>query len=94
MGGAVRAIEEGFQQSEIQDESYTYQRAVERGEQVIVGVNRFTMEEEPPEGLLRIDPAVEQEQKQRLADFKAGKLTDEAKAATEELAADLAKQFA
>ena len=47
MGGMVAAIEKGFPQREIQDSAYQYQKAVERGEQVIVGVNKYAMENEP-----------------------------------------------
>jgi methylmalonyl-CoA mutase N-terminal domain/subunit len=47
MGGMVAAIEKGFPQREIQDSAYQYQKAVERGDQVIVGVNKYAMEESP-----------------------------------------------
>jgi methylmalonyl-CoA mutase N-terminal domain/subunit len=57
MGGMVRAIERGFPQKEIGDASYAYQRAVENGEKVIVGVNEYVVDEEPPE-ILRIDESV------------------------------------
>jgi methylmalonyl-CoA mutase N-terminal domain/subunit len=57
MGGMVRAIERGFPQKEIADASYAYQRAVEKGEKIIVGVNEYVVEEEPPE-ILRIGESV------------------------------------
>jgi methylmalonyl-CoA mutase N-terminal domain/subunit len=60
------AIEGGFVQREIQNSAYAYQRAVESGEQVIVGVNAFTAEEEYPLEVLRVDPAVGRAQKERL----------------------------
>jgi methylmalonyl-CoA mutase N-terminal domain/subunit len=65
MGGMVRAIERGFPQKEIGDASYAYQRAVENGEKIIVGVNEYVVDEEPPE-ILRIDESVR--------DWQAGKL--------------------
>jgi methylmalonyl-CoA mutase N-terminal domain/subunit len=71
LGGAVEAISQGFQQKEIQDSAYAYQRAIETSDLVIVGVNKFTIEEPPPTGLLRIKEAVETAQKQSLADLKA-----------------------
>jgi methylmalonyl-CoA mutase N-terminal domain/subunit len=58
MGGMVAAIEKGFPQREIQDASYEYQKAVERKEKIIVGVNEFVMEEEPPIDILLIDESV------------------------------------
>jgi methylmalonyl-CoA mutase, N-terminal domain len=66
MGGMVAAIEQGFPQREIQDASYQYQRAIERKEKIIVGVNAYVMEEEPPIDILLIDERVAEEQKQRL----------------------------
>ena len=57
MGGMVRAIERGFPQKEIADASYAYQRAVENREKIIVGVNEYVVEEEPPE-ILRIGESV------------------------------------
>jgi methylmalonyl-CoA mutase, N-terminal domain len=65
MGGMVRAIERGFPQKEIADASYAYQRAVEKGEEVIVGVNEYLVEERPTE-ILRIDEGVR--------DWQTGKL--------------------
>ena len=67
LGGAVRAIELGFQQKEIQSSAYRYQMEIESQERIIVGINKFEMQQEAPQGLLRVDPKVEQEQKQRLA---------------------------
>jgi methylmalonyl-CoA mutase N-terminal domain/subunit len=66
MGGMLRAIETGYVQREIQEAAYRYQKAVEAQEQVVVGVNRFQLEEEPPVKVLRIDPALEQAQVERL----------------------------
>jgi methylmalonyl-CoA mutase, N-terminal domain len=66
MGGMLRAIEVGYVQREIQEAAYRYQKAVEAQEQVVVGVNRFQLEEEPPVNLLRIDPALEEAQVERV----------------------------
>jgi methylmalonyl-CoA mutase N-terminal domain/subunit len=66
MGGMLRAIETGYVQREIQDAAYAYQRAIETDEQIVVGVNRFQTEEETRVPLLRVDPAIEQAQVERL----------------------------
>ena len=67
MGGMVAAIEKGFPQREIQDSAYQYQKAVERGDQVIVGVNKYAMSEEPAEvPILVIDESVRDHQVERL----------------------------
>jgi methylmalonyl-CoA mutase, N-terminal domain len=66
MGGMLRAIETGYVQREIQEAAYRYQKAVEAQEQVVVGVNRFQLEEESPVNVLRIDPALEQAQVERV----------------------------
>ncbi len=66
LGGAVTAIESGFQQREIQQAAYAWQQAVEREEEIVVGVNRFQVAEDEPIDLLRIDPAVEAKQLERL----------------------------
>ncbi len=67
MGGMVAAIEKGFPQREIQDSAYQYQKAVERGDQVIVGVNKFEMEDEPAQvPILVIDDSVRNHQIERL----------------------------
>src|ERR687883_1388 len=66
LGGTLRAIETGYVQREIQDAAYRYQRAVETEEQTIVGLNRFQVEEEASVPTLRIDPAVERAQVERL----------------------------
>jgi methylmalonyl-CoA mutase N-terminal domain/subunit len=71
MGGALAAIENGFINGEIQDAAYDYLKAVESGEQVIVGVNQFTVPEESQPELLRVDPAIEAAQRAKLADLRA-----------------------
>jgi methylmalonyl-CoA mutase N-terminal domain/subunit len=71
MGGAMNAIEAGYVQDQIQQSAYEYQRAVETGDQVVVGVNRFTSEESTHMDLLHVDPAIEAAQRQRLAELRA-----------------------
>jgi methylmalonyl-CoA mutase N-terminal domain/subunit len=66
MGGMVAAIEKGFPQREIQDSAYQYQKAVERGDQVIVGVNKYAMEGEAQIPTLVIDESVREHQIERL----------------------------
>lgn len=67
LGGSVRAIELGYMQSEIEQAAYTYQLALEQEEAVVVGVNRFTQQHEPPAELLRVDPAIGRGQAAKLA---------------------------
>jgi methylmalonyl-CoA mutase N-terminal domain/subunit len=71
LGGMLRAIETGYVQAEIQKAAYEYQQAVERGDQVVVGVNRFVAEEERPIPILQIDPEVERAQVARLQALRA-----------------------
>ncbi len=73
MGGALAAIEVGYIQGEISDAAYAYQRAVESGEQVVVGVNRFASGDDESAGreILRVDPAVEAAQREKLARLRA-----------------------
>jgi methylmalonyl-CoA mutase, N-terminal domain len=71
LGGMLRAIEAGYVQGEIQKAAYDYQRAIERGEQIVVGVNEFVAEEEKPIPLLRMDPAIEREQIARVRAVRA-----------------------
>jgi methylmalonyl-CoA mutase N-terminal domain/subunit len=66
MGGVLRAIEAGYVQREIQESAYRYQRAVEKDEQTVVGLNRFQTEEEESVPLLRVDPSVERAQVERV----------------------------
>lgn len=73
MGGAVKAVEQGFIQREIAESAYRYQCAVERGDQVVVGVNRFTIEEPPVKGLMRVDAATAEHQIEKLRAMKAGR---------------------
>ncbi|HYL77010.1 MAG TPA: methylmalonyl-CoA mutase family protein [Bryobacteraceae bacterium] len=71
MGGTLAAIEKGFIQNEVHNAAYQYQQAVERGEAVVVGVNRFKQEEKEQSGMFRLDPALEQQQVDRLRHLRA-----------------------
>ncbi len=70
MGGAVAAVENGFIQREIQESAYRYQKAVEAGERVVVGINKFQTENETGMEVLRVDPAVREQQAARLAKLR------------------------
>jgi methylmalonyl-CoA mutase, N-terminal domain len=69
----VKAIEHGYIQQEIQDASYTYQMDIESGERVVVGMNKFQIKEAPPTGLLRVDPAVGEQQSKKLKQLRASR---------------------
>jgi methylmalonyl-CoA mutase N-terminal domain/subunit len=71
LGGALAAIERGYIQDEIQQVAYSFQQAVERGEQIVVGVNAFQVEEKVDLEQLKFDPAIEQAQRERLAALRA-----------------------
>ncbi len=77
MGGALRAIEQGFMQREIQDAAYRTMRAIEDHSQVVVGVNRFVTGEVPQADLLRVDLSVQASQVQRLAELRARRDNDQ-----------------
>ncbi|MGH3254191.1 MAG: acyl-CoA mutase large subunit family protein [Streptosporangiaceae bacterium] len=70
MGGAVAAIERGFQKSEIEGAAYHVAREIDEGERVVVGVNKFTAGSEEPYQPLRVDPSIEAEQVGRLAKLR------------------------
>jgi methylmalonyl-CoA mutase N-terminal domain/subunit len=70
-GGAVEAIEQGFQKGEIERSAYRIAREIDAGHRVVVGVNRFTVETDEPYQPLRVDPAIEKEQRDRLARLRA-----------------------
>jgi len=70
IGGAAKAIEEGLQQMEIPDSAYDYQLQIEAGERVVIGVNRFQIGEKSPQNLLRVNPAVEKTQRDKLQALK------------------------
>jgi len=79
MGGMVKAIELGYPQREIQESSYWYQKAVERKEKIIVGVNEFVMEEKERIPILYIDESVAEKQLQRLREVKKERNTSRVK---------------
>jgi methylmalonyl-CoA mutase N-terminal domain/subunit len=85
LGGMVAAIEKGFPQKEIHEAAYAYQRAVERKEAVIVGVNEFVTEEERPITLLVIDENVARVQRQKLEELRKRRDNLRVKAALEAL---------
>lgn len=85
MGGAVEAISRGFQQQEIQDSAYAYQKSIEKNELIIVGVNTFTIQEPPPTGLLKVTEEVEIFQKRSLAAMQAGRDESAVKTALRQL---------
>jgi methylmalonyl-CoA mutase, N-terminal domain len=71
LGGVVAAIEQNFMQREIADAAFRYQSEVEGGERVVVGVNRYHVSEEQPLEILRIDPALERKQVERVQAVRA-----------------------
>ena len=73
LGGALVAIEQGFQQREIQESAYRMQREIEEKRRIIVGVNEYAQEEPPIAGLMRVDPAVGERQRARLRELRAGR---------------------
>ncbi|MFD7509852.1 methylmalonyl-CoA mutase [Streptomyces sp. NPDC059853] len=90
-GGAVAAIEQGFQKTEIERSAYRVALETDAGERVVVGVNRFQLAEEEPYEPLRVDPAIERQQADRLAALRAARdqqAVDAALAALRTAAAD------
>lgn len=73
LGGVEKAIEKNYMQKEIQDSAYKYQRDIEKNTRIVVGVNKFQMEEESASGLMYVDPKVEAIQNKKLAKVKAGR---------------------
>jgi len=70
MGGALQSIEKGFMQNEIQNAAYAAQQAIERGEQLVVGVNQFTVDEVLTLERLKVDPSIELGQRERLKELR------------------------
>jgi methylmalonyl-CoA mutase, N-terminal domain len=87
MGGAVAAIEQGYLQDEIEEAAYAYARAVDTGDKIIVGVNKFTSEEAEPAEVFPIDPALQQQQADRVRAVKANRKHDEVRARLDDVAA-------
>ena len=75
LGGSVKAIEAGFIQEEIEEAAYRFQQAIESGERVIVGVNRFGLERETPVPIQEIDPEVQREREQEVQAFRQNRDT-------------------
>jgi len=73
MGGTLAAIEKGFVQNEIQNAAYAYQQTVERGQAVVVGVNKFQQDTSDPPATFRLDPELEKQQIARLRDLRASR---------------------
>ena len=87
LGGVVEAIKENFFQREIAEASFRYQREVESGERVVVGVNRYVQEDETPLEILKIDAALEQKQIERVAAVRGRRDAAEVEAALARLKA-------
>ncbi|MHB2154207.1 acyl-CoA mutase large subunit family protein [Calditrichota bacterium GD2] len=85
MGGMVYAIEKGYVQKEIQDAAYRYQQEVEKGERVVVGVNKFTLDHEAPKEILRVNPQLRKIQSERLARLRSKRDNQAVKRALEAL---------
>jgi methylmalonyl-CoA mutase N-terminal domain/subunit len=79
LGGAPSAIEKGFIQQEIMESAYKYQKEIEDNKRIIVGVNKFQIEENSPKGLLKVDPTVGDGQKQRIDELKDNRDNDRVK---------------
>jgi methylmalonyl-CoA mutase, N-terminal domain len=90
LGGVIPAIEQNFMQREIAEASFRYQSEVERGERVVVGVNRYELEEEQPLEILRIDPALERKQIERVQAVRERRDSAAAEAAIARLKEDAA----
>jgi len=85
MGGTLTAIEQGYIQKEIQNSSYRFQKEIESGERVYVGINKYTMEEPPPEGLLKVDMSVGEIEAAKLKKLRAERDQAKWKAALDNL---------
>ncbi len=85
LGGVVSAIEQGYIQREIERRAYEHQRAVEKQERIVVGVNAFELEEEAPIEIARVDPALEREQVERLRAVRANRTQSDTDAALQNL---------
>ena len=77
LGGTLAAIEKGYIQNEIQNAAYQYQRAVEDGRQIVVGVNKFQTEEIDPPQAFRLDPCLEAQQIERVREVRASRSSDD-----------------
>jgi methylmalonyl-CoA mutase N-terminal domain/subunit len=85
MGGAVNAIEQGFQKMEIERSAYEVALQIDNNERTIVGLNKFTIDEEEPYEPLRVDPAIGEQQAARLAELRARRSAGDVTAALDDL---------
>lgn len=85
MGGVIPAIETGFLQGEISNSAYEYQKKIESKDRIVVGVNRFQIEEPPPEGLLKIRQTVGELQVEKLRQLRAQRRNGEVRNSLEEI---------
>jgi methylmalonyl-CoA mutase N-terminal domain/subunit len=85
LGGAVRAIEHGYQKAEIERTAYGTAKEIDSGERVVVGLNRYNRDTEEPYEPLRVDPAIEEQQAERLAKLRAGRSASEVGGALDEM---------
>ncbi len=85
MGGTLAAIEHGYIQKEIQNSSYRFQKEIESGERIYVGINKYTMEEPPPTGLLKVDMSVGEMKSAELKKYRAQRDHAKWKAALDKL---------
>ncbi len=83
MGGSVKAIESGWMQQQIADSAYRYQKSVEQGSRIIVGVNRFQSAEQHDTPVFRVDDSIRQSQMARLAQLRSERNEVQARAALE-----------
>jgi methylmalonyl-CoA mutase N-terminal domain/subunit len=83
--GVLTGIQDGYFQREIQESAYEYQERVERGEETVVGVNKYEIDEDTEPELLQVDEETEQRQQDRLADVKADRDDAEVEAALDAL---------
>jgi methylmalonyl-CoA mutase, N-terminal domain len=83
MGGAVKAIEQRFMQDEIARSAYAYNKAIETGEKIIVGVNKYISKEINTPPVFRIDDSIRQVQSERLANLRARRDNEKVKACLE-----------
>jgi methylmalonyl-CoA mutase, N-terminal domain len=90
LGGVVAAIEQNFQQREIAEAAFRYQSEVERGERIVVGVNRYQQADEQPPELLRVDPALETQQIERVKAVRANRDSSAVEHALTQLKTDAA----
>jgi methylmalonyl-CoA mutase N-terminal domain/subunit len=87
MGGAVAAIEAGYQMDEIEQAAYEYAKSIDDDQRVIVGVNKFGVDDDPEPEVFPIDPALERGQKKRLGEYKAARDQAKVKAALDAVVA-------